>query len=136
MKARITILAVVAILEAILIVVVSFHPRRVNIDVGLQAVTVKNPFFGAFQYEAPDEKFEILAKKFPNWISHREPLTGWSALAECAALRRTNVARILVANGANLGESLKEANKMHDDSTARFLQAIQEESGQRNSGKQ
>jgi len=120
-------LGALAIFEAIGIFLMLSHPRRVIVTVRQEAARIQNPFYWAFEYESPDSKFEELARKYPEWISGREPTTGWSALPACPAFGRTNVARILITNGANVEAALKELRSDHMEEYAKFLEHIKAE---------
>lgn len=118
-------LTVIATIEALVILALVLHPRHVEVRIGLEAARIDDPFFWALQYEAPDSKIDELAKDYPKWVSYCDKSTGWSALSESIALGRTNAARILIANGADVSEALQQARECHDERTVRFLEALQ-----------
>src|SRR5579859_2884659 len=106
-----TILFVVAIIEGILITGLMIKPK--GVVVAIQRVPGRNPspLFWALEYEAPDKKFDELVKKNPDWATYRDPATGWTALIDCVARKRTNCVKTLLANGASFDDALKEAKK-------------------------
>ena len=120
------ILMTVAIIETTMIIALILYPRHIIVSVNTKAQTMTDPFYWALKYEAPDSEFEKLAKQYPGWISYRAPATGWSILPESIALRRTNVVRILIANGANVEETVK-ANPQLDRGEVDLLHKIQKE---------
>lgn len=121
----IIVLTAVAVLEGVAIIALFLQPKHIAVSVIQEAATVKDPFFWALKYNAPDSKFKQLVQEYPKWISYRDPASGWSALPECAALKRTNVARILIANGADLASVIMEEKKMHNMEVVDFLEGIQ-----------
>ncbi len=119
------ILLAVAVVEGILIAALISSPRGVILKVYSEAVANPSPLFWALEYEAPDRKFEELVKKAPSWARYRDPVTGWSALTTCVALKRTNCVQILIANGTSFEEVIKEEKKAHNEGRVRLLQQFQ-----------
>ena len=122
---NIAVLAAIAALEAAVIAVL-LHHGYVVVTIDTKPVIVTNPFYWAFKFDAPDQKFDQLARQYPNWVSNVDSNTGWSALSECTALRRTNVARILIANGADAESLIKQEKLEKDDAAVNFLRGIKQ----------
>jgi hypothetical protein len=120
----------VAIIEAIVILAlfVFVFPTRVRFKKKYVPAVI-NPLRLALDYDLPDDKFEQLVKSYPNWISFRTHYEGGfnsSLLADCAMLRRTNFVRILITNGADVEEAVRENMRLDKDSVE-LLRQIQGE---------
>jgi hypothetical protein len=88
-----------------------------------------SPLFGALIYDAPDEKFEALVRQFPEWIPYPPPGASNTILAACAELMKTNYIRILLTNGADAAEAIREEQKMHNDKAIRLIKELELRSG-------
>jgi hypothetical protein len=126
-RTTLCILLAVAVVEGVLIAALISSPRGVILKVYSEGVRNPSPLYWALEYEAPDRKFEQLVKRNPSWVRYRYPATGWSALTDCVALKRTNCVRILIANGANFEEAIKAEKQAHNEGYLLLLQQFQAE---------
>jgi hypothetical protein len=121
-------LAVLAIVEAGMIAALLIDPRHVVVKVKESPATiVESPIALAAKYESSDKKFEEVVRANLKLLPYR-PLgdKSFSILAECAYHRQTNYVRILVENGANAGDALKEFGGFTDESSQQAKELIQQ----------
>jgi len=113
MKNRATILVGCILLAAIGVSILVFKgiPGIFKVEVRRQYVpVVQNPLAAALDNNLPDQEFEELVRRLPQWVNLREEQVGkkplkWSVLSDCVLARKTNYIRILIRNGADVGES-------------------------------
>ena len=126
----------VAIAEAFLILVFIGVALLWNFRVSIRATSRSapvaatiNPLRLALDYDLPDEKFREIVQQYPNWINYRTQFDGGfnsSILADCAMLRRTNYVRVLIQNGANIEEAIRE-NLPLDKGSVELIRQVEHE---------
>ena len=127
---RTHIITAVAIIEAIVIACLVTTNKRLLIVRPSPVPASQNPLRLAIEYQSPDDKFEELARRYPDLVTQRtglqKPFTT-PILADCAVLKLTNYVRILIANGANLSEAIKSLREIGADDALNLIQQVQSE---------
>ncbi len=130
---KVHLLAALAIIQAVIIVGLIASRSHLVLKVIRAPVAAKDsPLRQALEYESPDEKFEELAKKYPEWISYRSDDPGSansSILEDCALLKRTNYVRILIAHGADVEQAVKGLKQAGADEAINLLRRAQSQKG-------
>jgi hypothetical protein len=120
-----SLLFAVAVAEAIIMWGLIIKPSKIELLVSVQPARNPSPLYWALEYDMPDDRFDELVKKDPKWVRYRDPITGWSALTDCVALKRTNCVRILISNGASFDEEIGAAKNANDDGAVILLKQFQ-----------
>ena len=118
----------IALLQAaiILFLIILVIQRSVRIEVKKDYVSVfQSPLELALEYDSSDVRFGELLQKFPQSIFHRSQFGNNSILSDCALLRKTNYARILIQHGADVEEAIRASTKREDDEAVQMLRQLQ-----------
>jgi len=125
-------LAAFAIIEAVIIVgLIASRSHLVFKVIRAPVVAKDSPLRQALEYESPDEKFEELVTKYPEWILYSSHIPGsdTSILEDCALLKRTNYVRILIAHGADVEKAVKSLAQTGCDDAVNLLREASSKRG-------
>ncbi len=125
---RSNLLLAITVSEAIIIILlVICRYHGVHLVIRSEPV-VSSPLELALEYQSPDKKFEELVKKYPGWTKYQVLLPdgtkGMPVLASCAMLSLTNHVRILVANGADMGQAIDSLKKVGANDAIKIIQDV------------
>jgi hypothetical protein len=119
------ILAVVSIIEGIIIVWVIVTGTHLVVKKQLSSIPAESPITLALKYDAPDKKFEEVVKQNLGWLPYHFPDQTLAVLAKCAYEKRTNYVRILIENGADVEEAVKQLRKVNQEEAVKLLKQVQ-----------
>ena len=119
---KVRVLIILVIIEAIIIILII--TRGAHVVVRVREVGT-SPLVQALNDEASDKRFEELVKQYPQMVNYRLPSPGsHSILASCAILNRTNYAKILIANGADVKEAVAALEKVGAEEAVKLIQDL------------
>jgi hypothetical protein len=123
---NIRLLWIVVLLEAMVIAGLALSRYRIVLTPTMRNVTVvESPLEMALRYEASDAKFQELVQEDPEWMSYRSKISDMPILANCAAAKKTNYVRILIAHGADLEAAVTWLEKYQADEPLQLIREVE-----------
>jgi hypothetical protein len=119
------ILAAVSIIEAIIIAWLIATGTHIVIKNQLSSIPAESPISLATDYDAPNERFEQVVKQNLGWLPYHFPEQSLAILAKCAYEKRTNYVRILIENGADVQEAVRQLKKIDQEEAVNLLKQLQ-----------
>jgi hypothetical protein len=118
-------LAAVALLEGFIIIWLIVTGTHFVVKTQLGFIAADTPITLAVKYDAPDKKFDEVVKQNLDSLPYRPSDQVLAILAKCAYEKRTNYVRILIENGADVEEAVKQLRKVNQEEAVKLLRQVQ-----------
>jgi hypothetical protein len=121
------VLAAMAIFEGIAIIWLIVTGAHYVVRKQISPIPADSPISLAVKYDAPDKTFEKVVQQNLGWLSYRPTDQVLAILPKCACERRTNYVRILIQNGADVDEAVKQLMKVRQEAAVKLVKQIEVE---------